>query len=181
MESPRAQSARPPARPPAPPDPTAERARRRGLLGCLAALVLPGVVGGALLALADVSTAIGVAALTFAGTALWAGIELTRAGEAGAGPVTWSLTPLSAAVVASADVLAFGGDLFGAVTWLLLALPCALLGGAVVFLAELGECRRPVVAGLKAAVAALLIALPLPVGGLLGAGASLGHRLLYRP
>ena len=63
---------------------------------------------------------------------------------------------------------------------MLLSIPCALLGGAGVFLTEILESGRPFISVGKAIVASMLIAVPLPVGGLLGAGASLGHRALRK-
>ncbi len=161
-----------------PAGPAELRARKRGVLGCFTAVVLPPLVGLALAGAVDVRWAVAGAALTFAISLAWSAVEFARSGASDAGPPTWSFAPLSAAVIAACDVFAFGGDLFGPGTYLLLALPCAFLGACLVFFAELRESRRPVYSSCKAVIAAVLIAIPLPVGGLVGAGASIGHRYL---
>ena len=95
-------------------------------------------------------------------------------------PATWSFTPVGAGLIALTDVLAMSGDAFGPGTYILLSIPCAILGGAGVLLTEYLESRRILLSILKAAVASFLILIPLPVGGLVGAGASLGHRALRK-
>ena len=95
-------------------------------------------------------------------------------------PVTWSFTPIGSGLIALTDILATSGDLFGPASYLLIAVPFAILGGAGVFVTELMESRRVMVSILKAAIAAFLIVIPLPVGGIVGAGASLGHRALRK-
>jgi len=95
-------------------------------------------------------------------------------------PATWSFTPVGSALIALTDVLAMSGDSMGPVTYVALSIPLAMLGGAGVLLTEYLESRRVLLSMLKACVAAFLIVIPLPVGGLVGAGASLGHRALRK-
>ena len=154
--------------------------RSRGLIGCFAA-----TLGGAMLAVGmgyafDWRTGVGAGMLLFFVISLWSLLQFMRLDASARVPATWSFAPAGAGIIIATDVLATGSDLFGPGTFLLLSIPCALLGGAGVFLAEILESGRPFVSLTKAGVAALLIAIPLPVGGLLGASASLGHRALRK-
>lgn len=98
-------------------------------------------------------------------------------------PAPWSFHPLSALLLASTDVVAGGGDVAAAATgglgYLLVLLVAS--GGAVAIAAiELVSERRIGRALALMALAWVLIAIPTPVAGLVGAGASLGARLLRR-
>lgn len=158
--------------------PTEADPRRRARLACLVALLGAPAVGYAVARLEGLLTGLACGVALFAAAAAWAALELSRA-RRGVPRVTWSFAPLSAAIIAATDVLAVAGDT--PLTYAVVALPAALLCGAVVFGCELRESRRPLYSALKAAAAAVLVAIPLPVGGLVGAGASLGHRLFVPP
>ena len=155
---------------------------RRGVLGgCAAAALGAPLVGFGLHALTgEVGGSVGAAGVAFVAALLWSAVRVTRGGRAAPGPMVWSFTPLGASVVVATDVLATSGDVLGPATYVLLAVPCAFLGGGVVFMTEIQESRRLLYSVAKAVAATVLILVPLPVGGLLGGGASLGHRLLRR-
>ena len=97
-----------------------------------------------------------------------------------AAALTWSFTPVGAAVLAATDLVAAGGDLTPP-TYVFVTIPCALAAGATVFLTELRESRRSGYSAAKAAAAVALVLVPMPIGGLVGAGASFGHRMLRPP
>ncbi len=153
---------------------------RGGLPGCLLALVGAPLLGALSYALGGWDWAAIACLGALIGGLSWIAFDLTRGRAAGPAPMTWSFAPASAAVVAATDVVAVLGDATP-MTYLLLALPCALLGAVAVFVLELRESGRPLYSVAKAVAAAVLIAVPLPVGGLLGAGASLGHRMIRTP
>jgi hypothetical protein len=148
--------------------------------GCLAALVVSPLAGMLVAAAFGVRAGAWASGALFVVLGAYSWLQFARADRTAAGPMTWSFTPLGAALVAATDVLATGGDAFGPWSYLALSVPCALLGGGVVFLTEILESHRPLYSLVKAAGATLLILVPLPVGGLIGAGASLGHRALGR-
>jgi hypothetical protein len=163
-----------------PSSPAEARLRQSGLVGCVAATCGSPILGYvAYRATDDWRVGVAGAALAFIAALAWSARQMARGSVGGAGPMTWSFTPLGAAVVAATDVLATGGD-FLPVTYVLLVVPCAFLGGGVVFLSEMHESRRALYSLAKAVAAVLLILVPMPVGGLVGAGASLGHRMILR-
>ena len=150
--------------------------RRRGLAGCFGALAVGPLIGVGLGYAVGWQTGLGIAGVLFLAMCAWSLLQFTRAGSANTIPATWSFTPVGAGLIAATDVLATTSDVFGPGTYLLLSIPAALLGGAGVFLTEILESGRPFISVGKACAAAMLIAVPFPVGGLLGAGASWGHR-----
>jgi hypothetical protein len=151
-------------------------------LGCF--LMLLGAPLCGLVAWALGSFSIGFAAwsLAFLGAAIWTGWSLIRSeGKQDFRPV-WSFNPLSSMVLAATDVVAIFGDAAGGATlgagYLVIVVPVALFAGGVVLLLELVESGRFFYSLAKALAAIFLVLLPTPIGGLLGAGASWGHRLL---
>ncbi|MFT5285225.1 MAG: hypothetical protein ACI8TQ_001387 [Planctomycetota bacterium] len=150
--------------------------RRRGVAGCFGALLSGPVIGVGLSYAVGWQTGLAVAGVCFLAICAWSLLQFTRAGSTNSLPATWSFTPIGAGLIAATDVLATSSDVFSPGTYLLLSIPAALLGGAGVFLTEILESGRPFVSVSKACIASMLIAVPLPVGGLLGAGASWGHR-----
>lgn len=101
----------------------------------------------------------------------------------GASTPTWSFHPLSAMVLVATDSVALVGDAAtlasGGVAWILVVL-MALGVAFVVWVTELAESRRFVRATVKAFVAFVLVIIPTPVAGILGATTSIGHRLVRK-
>ena len=95
-------------------------------------------------------------------------------------PPAWTLHPASAGLLALTDLVAAGADAaaiptggLGYVFVLLIA--CA--ASTFVFLVELGTTKRFLASAAKGVAAWILVALPTPIAGLVGAGASfLGRR-----
>ncbi len=159
------------------------RSARLGVLGCFLAVIAAPLLGLAVHKLTDAKgVALTAASLVFLLALIVTLVNFARMGGGRPGPMTWSFTPLGASIIAATDILAVSGDASAGFTaglgYLVLVIPCSLLGGTVVFLTEWMESRRLGYSLLKAAVGALLIFIPLPVGGLLGGGVSLGHRML---
>jgi hypothetical protein len=162
-----------------------DKAPRRAGLGCALMVLASPVVGFGAWA-ATSSFVLGFAAWSFTllVAALWTGWQLANAEPRMPARPVWSFNPLSAGVIAATDVVALTGDAVGAGTagigYLFIVGPIACAAAAIVFLLELVESKSLLHALAKSAAAAFLVALPTPVGGLVGAGASLGHRLLTR-
>lgn len=114
-----------------------------------------------------------------AGYGLWTWVRAERPSTP-----TWSFHPLSAMVLVATDSVALVGDAAavttGGVAWILVVL-LALGVSFVVWVTELAESRRFLRATVKAFAAFVLVVIPTPVAGILGAGTSIGHRLVRKP
>lgn len=162
-----------------PPDVLAER--RKAGLGCFLAFVLPPLVGVVTWRLSDLGWGLVAAAVTFLVAMVWS--AWVFAGTVGRDDFEpqWSFTPMSSILIAATDVFSTVGDVAALPTaglGYLLVVAVALATSALVLFIELLESGRFLYSLSKALVALVLILIPTPVGGLVGAGASLGHRLL---
>ena len=155
--------------------------RRKAGFGCFLAILLPPLVGLIAWQAAGLGWALTAAAATFLGATIWSGWIFARTVGRDDFEPQWSFNPMSAILIAATDVFSTTGDLAALTTGglgYLIVVAVALATSGLVLLLELLESGRFLYSLSKALVALVLVLIPTPVGGIVGAGASIGHRLL---